>query len=493
MGLKRYSEKRNFRKSPEPTGKNSKRPDKKSLIFVVQKHHARNLHYDLRLEYNGTLKSWAVPKGPSLNPADKRLAVEVEDHPIEYAAFEGEIPKGEYGAGQVIVWDKGRWLPSVNPSTALKKGHLEFELKGKKMNGRWTLVRMGKAGSKNNWLLIKQKDEFSRTDYDLTVEEPEGVLKKKRLPEFIKPQLALLVDYIPTGDEWVHELKFDGYRTICRISGKDVRFLTRSGLDWTPKYRTLIDSAKKLKIQNAILDGELVALDERGRSSFQLLQNALTANLPKGIYYYVFDLLFLNGKNLCNQPLLERKAKLAEILRPLKNTHFIFSDHFSYHEKLYPEICKLQLEGVVSKMASAPYIPGRSQGWQKTKCSLRQEFIIGGFTDSNADRPFRSILVGYYEDANRLCYAGKVGTGFSDATLATLSREMESLIRPKSPFEINSPSDKNVTWLKPKLVAEIEFKTWTAGKILRHASFQGLRADKSPKEIILEKKTGKKK
>lgn len=492
MGLKRYSEKRNFSKTPEPAAKKSKKSEKKSLIFVVQKHHARNLHYDLRLEYGGTLKSWAVPKGPSLNPTDRRLAVEVEDHPIDYAGFEGEIPKGEYGAGQVIVWDKGRWIPAADPAAALKKGHLDFELKGTKMNGRWTLVRMGKSGPKNNWLLIKQKDMFSRTDYDLTVEEPEGVLKKKSLPEFIKPQLALLVDHVPKGPEWIHELKYDGYRTLCRINGDNIRFLTRSGLDWTSKYQALINSAKKLGLQNAILDGELVVLDEKGRSSFQLLQNALAENAPKKLHYYAFDLLFLNGKNLCNEPLLNRKAQLAEILRPHKNNQFLYSEHFEYSKNLYSEVCRLQLEGVVSKLASAPHTSGRSPVWQKTKCSLRQELIIGGFTRSEARRPFSSILVGYYDNSGKLRYAGKVGTGFSDSTLSTLSAALEKLARPKSPFDINSPSEKNVTWVSPKLVAEIEFKTWTAGKILRQASFQGLRADKQPKEIILEKKTRKK-
>ena len=491
MGLKKYSKKRNFAKTPEPTGKKIKRVDK-NLIFVVQKHHARNLHYDLRLEHSGTLKSWAVPKGPSLNPADKRLAVEVEDHPIEYASFEGEIPKGEYGAGQVIVWDKGRWNPPENVAAAFKKGHLDFELKGKKMQGQWSLVRMGKAGPKNNWLLIKKKDEFSRTDYDLTFEEPDGVLKKKRLPEFIKPQLAQLVDHVPTGNEWVHELKFDGYRTLCRIHGDNVRFLTRSGLDWTSKYRKLVSSAKKLKIQSAILDGEIVALDNNGHSSFALLQTALAETAPEGIYYYVFDILFLNGKNLCNEPLLERKAKLAKIIRSLKNTHFIYSEHFRYSERLYSEICGLQLEGVVSKLAVAPYTSGRSPVWQKTKCSLRQEFIIGGFTPSISRRPFGALLLGFYDEAKKLRYAGRVGTGFSDSALGTLSREMKKHIRQKSPFEVNSPPEKNVTWLTPKLVAEIEFKTWTSEKILRHASFQGLRADKLPKEITLEKKTRKK-
>ena len=290
----------------------------------------------------------------------------------------------------------------------------------------------------------------------------------------------------------MHELKFDGYRTLCRINGDDVRFLTRSGLDWTAKYRTLIDTAKKLKVQNAILDGELVALDEKGHSSFLLLQQELAENAPKGIYFYVFDILFLNGKNLCSEPLLKRKAKLAGIFRPLKNTHFIFSDHFNYSNNLYTEICKLQLEGVVSKLATAPYTPGRSPSWQKTKCSLRQEFVIGGFTRSEASRPFSSILVGFYNGAGQFRYAGRVGTGYSDSTLATLSLEMEKIVRRKSPFDLNSPPEKNVTWLKPKLVAEIEFKTWTAGKILRHASFQGLRADKQPKEIILDHKTRKK-
>lgn len=491
MGLKKYISKRNFKKTSEPR-ENSKKNLKSSnnkLIFVVQKHHARNLHYDFRLELGNTLKSWAVPKGPSLNPTDKRLAVEVEDHPLDYADFEGVIPKGEYGAGQVLIWDKGYWQPPENAAVALKKGHLDFELKGKKLKGLWSLVRMGPASEKNNWLLIKKKDEYSRTDYNPTSAK---ITKKKRLPEFIKPQLAQLVDKVPEGSDWLHEIKFDGYRTLCRIDNNEVRFLTRSGLDWTLRYKKLIETAKKLKLQNAILDGEIVWLNEKGQSDFQQLQNALSENNFDRIYYYIFDLLFLNGTDIRDKPLKERKLLLEKLLKPLKKSRFLYSEHFEHGKEMHREACQLQLEGVLSKDANAPYTSGRTPIWQKTKCSLRQEFVIGGFTTSKGIRPFAALLLGYYDEDKKLHYAGRVGTGFTDITFDKISHDLKKLTQTDSPFAVNTPFDKNIQWLKPKLVAEVEFKNWTSDKILRQPSFKGLREDKVSTAITLENEKTKK-
>ncbi len=480
MGLKKYSSKRNFKKTSEPKAKSVNTTSKKKrLIFVIQQHHARRLHYDFRLEFNGTLKSWAVPKGPSLDPAEKRLAVEVEDHPIAYAKFEGTIPAGEYGAGKVSIWDRGFWIAPKNTLQGLKKGHIDFELHGTKLKGHWSLIRMGPSSEKNNWLLIKKRDAFAKPS------------KKKSPPEFIRPQLAQLVEHVPRGSEWLHELKFDGYRTQCRIDNGQVKFLTRSGLDWTSKYKILFDSAQNLGVQNAIIDGELVWLDEKSHSNFQLLQNALSEGRFDRMYFYAFDLLFLNGESLVNRPLIERKAELRQILaQGKKNSRFLYSEHFKYNEKMYSNICRMQLEGVVSKIMDVPYTSGRTPVWRKTKCSLRQEFIIGGYTSSKTHRDFSSLLLGYYEKDKKLRFVGRVGTGFTDSTLKKLFSKMQKLIQKKSAFAINSPTDKNIKWLKPELVAEIEFKTWTSDKILRHASFQGLREDKNVKEITLEKKTG---
>ena len=497
--LKKYNTKRNFKKTPEPKGI-SKKTKTRNLIFVVQKHHARNLHYDFRLEFDGALKSWAVPKGPSLDPADKRLAVEVEDHPIDYANFEGEIPKGEYGAGQVIVWDKGTWSPPEDFAAAVKKGHLIFELHGQKLKGKWSLVRMGKPSEKNNWLLLKTKDRFAHVDYDVVAEETESVLKTKKKkkntgktlsppPEFVKPQLAQLVEKVPSGTDWLHEIKFDGYRTLCRIDGDEIRFLTRGGQDWSAKYKKLIDTAKKLKLENALLDGELVWVNENGQIDFQKLQNALSENKFDHVVYYIFDLLFLNGEDLREKSLRDRKAALEKLLKPMQKTPFRYSEHWQNRgEQMFKESCRLKLEGVVSKSADSSYISGRSGIWKKTKCSLRQEFVIGGYTSSGADhRLFGALLLGAYENNGKnLRYVGRVGTGFSNSTLAEILKKFNDLEQDESPFTINSPTGRAVHWLKPSMVAEVEFKSWTSDQILRHASFQGLREDKKAKEIFID-------
>lgn len=534
MGLKKYNQKRDFKKTPEPPGKLKKNSGKK-LAFVIQKHHARRLHYDFRLEFGGTLKSWAVPKGPSFNPADRRLAVEVEDHPIAYGGFEGEIPKGEYGAGQVIVWDNGTWSPvaangtplsTAEVTAALKKGHLDFELDGHKLRGGWSLIRMGSASEKNNWLLLKRRDAEARTDYDVTVEEPDSVLRRKRRPkaagaparertgakplkartagkrvkkksargleappDFVKPQLAQLVDRVPDGTQWLHEIKFDGYRTLCRINGEDVRFVTRNNHDWTSKYKQLLPAAQELGVQNAVLDGEIVCLNEQGHSDFQKLQNSLAGDSPARLYYYIFDLLFLDGEDLREFSLLERKKKLAALLKPLKKSPFLFSEHWQAQgAEMYRESCRLKLEGVVSKDAQAPYLSGRSALWQKTKCSLRQEFVIGGYTESAAEgRPFAALLLGVFDDDGKFRYTGRTGTGFTAASFTELAPRLRKLERDDSPFDVNSPRGRTLHWVKPELVAEVEFKAWTQDKVLRMASFQGLRQDKRIQEVHVEK------
>ncbi|MGZ6469430.1 MAG: non-homologous end-joining DNA ligase, partial [Bdellovibrionota bacterium] len=391
MALRKYFAKRDFQKTPEPRGKIGN--PGKALIYVIQEHHASHLHYDFRLESGGTLKSWAVPKGPSLDPKVKRLAVEVEDHPISYAKFEGDIPKGEYGGGNVVVWDYGSWIPSGNVNSALKKGHLDFELQGEKLQGKWTLIRTRITGSKPSWLLFKRNDEFARSGSDVLAEMPGSVLsaveykkkaitapkpKKQALPAFIKPQLAELVQEAPAGAEWIHEIKYDGYRTQCRLQKGQVKLLTRSGLDWTPKYPLIAKEALRLKVKDAILDGEIVWLDELGHSNFQGLQNALSEKNHERLVYYVFDILHLNGEDLRDLPLLDRKAILEELIGK-KNSKLIYSEHWkSAGRKVYSEACRMQLEGIVSKRADAVYSSGRDSTWQKTKCALRQEMVIGG-------------------------------------------------------------------------------------------------------------------
>lgn len=510
MSLKKYKLKRNFTKTPEPAGKVLR--GRHELIFVIQKHHARRLHYDFRLESGGTLKSWAVPKGPSLNPNDKRLAVEVEDHPIDYANFEGDIPKGEYGAGHVIVWDKGTWTPSGNVAAALRKGHLDFELHGEKLHGKWTLVRTrGLAGTAKSWLLMKKADEAARTTGSITEQRPESVLAKvpnnkkakvkkikKKLsappPDFIQPQLAQLVKTVPQGKAWIHEIKWDGYRQLCRIHNGKAQFITRSGLDWSSKYPKLVEAALKLPVHNAIIDGEVVWLNERGHSDFQGLQNALSEKKHARMVYYAFDLLFLNGEDLRNVPLIERKATLKKILLAKKNEKIIFSSHVEESApQLFKEVCRNALEGLVSKDGRWGYESGRSSHWQKTKCSLRQEFVIGGYTDSpSKGRPFGALLTGVYDKNKKLRYTGKIGTGFSLNTMKDLKKKFSPLVRKTSPF-LESSMEAGTHWLKPKLVAEIDFKAWTSEGIIRHGSFQGLREDKKSTSVVEEKATKSKK
>ncbi|MES2537974.1 MAG: DNA ligase D [Pseudomonadota bacterium] len=516
MSLDKYWAKRDFGKTPEPRGKAVKAG--KQLAYFIQKHDARNLHYDFRLELDGTLKSWAIPKGPSLDPADKRLAVHVEDHPLEYGLFEGEIPAREYGAGKVQVWDKGVWEADGDPADGYRRGHLKLTLNGVKLSGRWALVRMGAPKQeKENWLLIKEKDSAARTgkDADITRLQPDSVLAKpakknapKRtpevespeaagaletaMPEMIRPQLATLADRAPHGDAWLSEIKFDGYRAVCRIENKTAALFTRTGNDWSKKWKTIADAAAQLPVTQAWLDGEVVAIDEHGAISFQLLQNIARNAAPGRLAYYVFDLLYLNGYDLRPLPLAERKALLEALLEKADpEGPLLYSQHVDGNPAdVFSHACMHALEGIIAKRADAPYESARNNNWLKVKCQLRQEFVIGGYTDPAGSREkFGALLLGVHDDAGQLHYAGRVGTGFADATLKALHKDFRKLAATASPF-VKAPPRSGAPalhWLKPALIAEVKFAQWTDGGLVRHASFVGLRKDKPAREIRREK------
>jgi bifunctional non-homologous end joining protein LigD len=524
--LEQYRAKRDFSRTAEPAGKVPRRKAGAGGIFVVQKHAATRLHYDFRLEHDGVLWSWAVTRGPSLDPHEKRLAVHVEDHPIDYASFEGTIPKGEYGGGSVIVWDEGTWTPDHDPAAGMKKGHIDFELHGEKLNGKWHLVRLRPrpGEKKDNWLLIKSDDAAARPGEDILKERPESVksgLTVEQVGEgkaargekprvwhsnrpatgkarremaaklaFVEPALATLEREAPSGKEWLHEVKFDGYRMQAQIAGTDVRLLTRTGLDWTDRFGAGIPAAlASLKCADAILDGEIVVLADSGVSSFSALQAALSAGRTDRMIYYVFDLLRLDGEDLRDEPLVERKERLRELLDPLDDDGPVrFSDHFVEPGKvMLKHACRMGLEGVVSKRADAPYRSGRTGVWIKSKCTERQEFVIGGYLPSDkTGRGLRSLLVGYHEGA-ALKYAGRVGTGFSTVAGDDLKKKLDALKAGKSPFDARVPGGKGLVWVEPELVAEVEFRSWTADRIIRHASFQGLREDKPAEDVVQEK------
>ncbi|ANN56006.1 DNA ligase [Mesorhizobium loti NZP2037] len=525
-GLEQYHAKRDFKKTSEPAGKVARTgKNEAGGIFVIHKHAATRLHYDLRLEHGGVLWSWAVTRGPSLDPHEKRLAVHVEDHPIDYAPFEGTIPKGEYGGGSVIVWDEGTWVPETDPAKAMKKGHISFELNGHKLHGLWHLVRLKpRAGEKrDNWLLIKSDDAAARPGEDILKERPESVKSgltieevgegkaaKGKKPEvwhsnkpaagtakaasrkldFIEPQLATLERNAPPGKDWLHEVKFDGYRMQAQIAGTEVRLLTRTGLDWTDKFGSeIIAELAALKCSDAILDGEIVVLADNGVSSFALLQQDLSAKRKNRFLYYVFDLMRLDGKDLRAEPLVERKQALQELVgKQSENAAVRFSDHFFEPGKIMLEhACRMGLEGVVSKRADAPYRSGRGPTWVKSKCTARQEFVIGGYLPSDkTGRGLRSLLVGYYE-GGKLQYAGRVGTGFSAKGAIALKNKLDALKAKASPFDKAVPKGKGLVWVKPELVGEVEFRSWTSDRIIRHASFQGLREDKPAEDVVQEK------
>lgn len=523
MELDIYRRKRNFKNTPEPAGGKRVR-GAKQLSFVVQKHAARRLHYDFRLEIDGVLASWAIPKGPSRNPAERRLAVHVEDHPLEYGKFTGVIPKGHYGAGTVEIWDRGIWIPQDNPRKALDRGKLKFELRGKKLSGAWSLIRMaGKSAdkeNKDNWLLIKERDDAavadsnkggqseklhrqthyrrghtSRLDDEEKTALPRGG-KKAAMPKFVPPQLATLVDAVPAGDDWLHEIKFDGYRLLCRIHNRRATFLTREGHDWTKRFNFLTAAALSLPLRDGLLDGEVVALRADGATDFQLLQNSLNERTEADLVYFVFDLLYIDGANLLSEPLLARKELLVGLLQ--KHPKDKHRDLIRYSEHaigtgagtgLFQQACERSLEGIISKRLDQPYRSGRSRVWLKIKCMHSQEFVIIGFTDPAGSRTgFGALLLGVYEDVKRLRYAGRVGTGFTGRTLNELYPRLKTLSCKQSPLvePLARKYSQGVHWIKPELVGEVAFTGWTEDGLLRHPSFQGLREDKPARRVRRE-------
>lgn len=545
--LTKYRAKRDFSKTAEPSGDKARSPAGHS--YLIQKHAASRLHYDFRLELDGVLKSWAVTRGPSLNPADKRLAVHVEDHPLDYGSFEGIIPQGQYGGGTVMLWDTGTWEPTGDPRRDLARGNLTFVLNGKRLKGRWHLVRLrgNRSGDnrRDNWLLIKGKDEYANTDGEAAVEEyqtsvvsrrsMQGIakaagkswgrggsreksaaesaaaleaLKRKeqaaatrRKPrkspgsavaaapvEFVPPQLATLVSAPPTGESWVHEIKFDGYRLLALVEGARVRLYTRAGNDWSARFAPLCKAFAKLDMKDGLIDGEAVIAAEDGTFSFHSLQDALSTGDLRGLRYYAFDLLHLDGVDLRSQPLLERKALLERLLGKAPQI-LQYSRHFAEPgDQILTQACRMALEGIVSKQADAPYRPGRTSSWLKSKCIREQEFVIGGYTEQpKHPEALGALLVGYYEKDD-LRFAGKVGTGFSAAEGRALLRKLRAQTVKTSPF-VTLPSDarRSARFVEPTLVAHVNFGEWTPDGKLRHPSFQGLREDKPARKVVRER------
>lgn len=480
MSLKSYKSKRDFKKTTEPHARKTKLRRQRDPIFVVQEHHARNLHYDFRLEWNGTLKSWAVPKGPSTDPHVKRLAVEVEDHPLEYATFEGTIPEHQYGAGEVYIWDHGTWHPQADVAKGFIKGHLSFELKGHKLRGHWDLIRTKIPGRNRQWLLIKKEDSYS-------LDAPKK--QKTRHPSkinFIHPELAQLSDTVPAGNDWIHEIKFDGYRIQAHLQDGEVHLFTRSGQDWTPRFPQLVDDLKHLKVKSAILDGEIVILDNKGRSSFQLLQNALQSSSTSSLYYYAFDLLHKNGADMRDTPLWERKKELKTLLKRAPPKIRYSEDFIGNGNDLLKAAKEHQLEGIISKRRNSHYHSGRNANWIKIKSLKQQEFVIGGYTEGTGGRgPLGALLLGIYKN-KKLQYVGKVGTGFTQASLRQVLTSLKKLKQSESPFDKKSPQSRNIHWVAPRLSADITFSQWTDDEILRAPVFHGLREDKPTQQIFKE-------
>lgn len=471
MALTEYNKKRNFNKTSEPKGSVKSR---KSNRFVIQYHQARAKHYDFRLEYGGVLISWAVPKGLSTNPKDKRLAVMVEDHPVDYITFEGIIPKGNYGAGTVEIYDKGNYMPLEDMNKGLKKGHLKIVLNGEKLKGTWSLIRT----NNNNWLVVKSEDEY--------VDETKP--KSTKLPfRTCSTQLAILTDKIPKGKDWAFEIKYDGYRILSFVENGKVKMVTRNGVDYTSKFKNIIPSLKKLDAQNFVLDGEVVAFDENGRSDFGLLQNSIKQS-KNNLKYVIFDLIAFNGEDLRDLPLSQRKAKLERLLFKYEDT-LIYSQHVNMGKQSFEFAKKNNLEGIMAKSLNSTYTGKRTHDWLKIKCYNRQEFVIAGYTSTEKNSLISALHLGYYSGKS-LKYVGKVGTGFNDKDRKELHKLFQKQIRKTCPF---SPkiSEKNTTWLTPTFVAEIQYAELTKDGVLRQPSFIALRQDKSAKDVTLEVKNAK--
>jgi bifunctional non-homologous end joining protein LigD len=523
--LKAYKAKRNFAITPEPA--EGGQPGGSARSFVVQKHWASRLHYDFRLELDGRMKSWAVPKGPSYDPHDKRMAVHVEDHPISYNQFEGEIPAKQYGAGKVIIWDKGLWTPIGDARKGYRAGNLKFEMHGHKLHGKWALVRMKGNGEKQEpWLLIKEKDEFARPAAELSIvdEYPDSVaglppveaagsapkkaraskiaqkkettglpldVKRAALPATLQPQLATLVDGPPAdSDDWLFEIKFDGYRLLARVEGKEVRLLTRNGNDWTHRMPALTIALAHAGWPDGWYDGEIVVPGANGIPSFQELQNAFESSKTKNIIYFLFDVPFFDGYDLRAVPLIERR-KLLEALfqKSAPGDSIRLSEAFPAAARdIVSSACQMGLEGVIGKRKTSTYSARRSPEWIKLKCSHRQEFVIGGYTDPKGSRTgLGSLLLGVHDQDGKLQYAGNVGTGFNDRNLADIKRKLDRLHADKSPFAKPTVNDRRAHWVKPTLLAEVSFGEWTQGGHIRHSVFLGLRADKKAVAIVRER------
>lgn len=539
--LERYRAKRDFKRTPEPAAGGA--AAEQGLTFVVQKHAARHLHYDFRLELQGTLKSWAVPKGPSLDPTVKRMGVQVEDHPLAYAAFEGSIPPRQYGAGDVIVWDRGRWTPVGDPLLGLARGKLKFELHGEKLKGGWTLVRLHGRGGKNQenqesqenqktqeshepWLLIKEQDEHARPaqEFDVLQVLPDSVLSgqplpqkpqpapaksskpskpgsaarassgmpagavQAQLPASLAPQLATLVDQVPTDPQgWVYEIKFDGYRLLTRIEGPSIRCFTRNGHDWSAKLPRLANALAQLGMASGWLDGEVVVLNDQGLPDFGALQNAFDSASTADLVYYVFDLPFYDGRDLRQLPLSQRREILRSALSRKPQDSIRFSEAFEQApQDLLASALQLGLEGVVGKRAASGYSSGRGRDWIKLKTGLRQEFVIGGYTQPKGSRTgLGALLLGLHDADGKLRYAGNVGTGFDAKTLHELAARLAKLHSKRNPFA-DLPSAVQGQWVKPQLLAEVAFGAWTRAGRIRHPVFHGLRSDKAAEHIIRE-------
>ncbi|MBK9307911.1 MAG: DNA ligase D [Nitrospira sp.] len=529
--LKKYNEKRDFGITAEPPGKAGKRSTQR-LRFVIQLHEATRTHYDLRLEWDGVMKSWAVTRGPSYAPADKRLAVRTEDHPMDYNDFEGVIPDKQYGAGPVMIWDEGIWMPEDDPSKMEKKGRINFSIEGSRMKGQWHLVRMHTPEKRENWLLIKSNDKFA-----LSKSENDGFLKRENtsavtgrtmgdileaglgktttrrqlskpspskekkakfslqksstslsslMKQYPSPQLATLVDKQPNGNAWVHEIKYDGYRLMAFMDKGTVILRTRGGQDWTHKFTPLERAISKLKVEKAVFDLEACVLNERGQTNFGALQAALSDKNPKAIHGFLFDLLYLDGEDLTNQALIDRKAQLSKLLAKAKPL-LHFSDHLESSPDLLEKACKIGAEGLVSKKKDSLYHGRRTTDWVKSKCSLEQEFVIGGFMPAKIHtKAIGALLLGYYKN-KEFTYAGKVGTGFSHDLAKDLYQRLIPLQITKSPFrEKVARGLREYIFVKPEVLCEISFIEWTSEGHIRHGSFKGLREDKNPIKVVEE-------
>ena len=540
--LAAYNKKRDFAKTAEPKGTFDTLPWGGGFAFIVQKHDATRLHYDFRLEMEGTLKSWAVTKGPSLNPDDKRLAVRTEDHPLSYATFEGTIPKGQYGGGTVMLWDWGIWTPDPrkDPVKTIEEGHLHFTLEGERMKGEWVMFRLKPQGRERaeNWILRKLDDAHAGSSTGLTEKYLTSIKtgrtmqeiaagkaakelsafqkamkstargspakagaqklrstgprlspgnKQNKPPPFRELQKATLVDNVPAGSAWIHEMKFDGYRCLLSIGGGEAKIFTRSGLDWSGKFPEIVEAARTLEVGSALLDGEIVKLDDKGNSGFSALQQAISYG-GRGLTLFLFDVLEIDGEDLTPLPNIERKQRLASLLGEGRPPFLLYADHVVGHgEKLFDAVCEASGEGIISKKADAPYRGTRTKSWLKVKCTRRQEFVIIGWSESDKKgRGFRALLLGLHEEG-KLRYAGKVGTGFSNTVQHELRERLDSLATAKPIAPVPRTEARGAHWVKPVLVAEVAFAEFTADNVVRHASFLGLRDDKPAKAVVVEK------